>query len=890
MRSLKEFFKIDLSNRSYEQIFHSRFTSDNFHDLENLISTHFVIKNNIQINLPKLNFGLDHDTIINYCIVYLMENKLLDNLLTFGYRLGDGKDINDKLYCSMVNTNVQIIKGFLWKQLHEVIGTQNFIFLLINCTVFQIKANIFYDRDENDHDHDTLFSRQIIGNRNGLPHLPPRWYRRNMEKNLYEDSKSKSFLLVHRISNRTYLYKSKRYEQRFVPLLRSLNLVQLRDEVYGLCGITATKSIRRKIDDILLKLIKNCKKNIPYSKILEKICPSKKKIKFEEHLKLASGKKNVIHFIAIMIEKLLPFQIYGSKQNKSVILKNIVKLINLPLHGSFPLIEATENFKLKHLDHLLGESRCADRQSVDILNVLYSNFFKWLLEVLVPDIVASFFYCSEISGTTEIIFFKHSIWDEISKPFIKNYFKELLHENGQCRNHDSYLLSDYNHCRMRLVPKTAPCEFRLITVPSKGVDAEEHLEFRINQVRNVAPIQSVLKYLRMKKKTHFTKLSSISGISDAISRFKRNLLEKFDILPNLYYMKFDIANCYDSVPRQKVIAVLKELLASKKDFYVRSYTYFDSKKLAVKVKKIVNEIEEPKGSDILIDQVRTYHFTPADVLKAVEIEIFRTSLYVNDICFLRKDGLFQGSSFSALLVDLIYDDLLLHYKEFESKPNVDSLILRIADDFLVISTSKTQIDDINRLAISGFKLYNASVKKEKIYLMSSQNSAEQHFTFCALRINIKKLEVLKESSSFNKPFVSLTSISQIYKRLNSILETRLSYKTLSSNINSVETILEQVKHITSNLAEISFVAFGDKNITKDSFMTFITHVINSIYSRCNQNEIYKDNFFCLISFIVIDTFHEKFCVHQNKHIYINDALKELKQALLTGRSTSTSHD
>lgn len=885
MKSLKDFFEINLENQYYKELYNSRFANNNYEQLEILINTHFVIKNNVKINAPKVKFGLNHDTIINHCIAHLIENNLLNNLLTFGYRLGEGKDVNEMLYCTMVNSNVNIIRSFLWQQLHHVVGTTYFIMLLINCTVLQINSGFNIDSKA----MNPLFSRQIIGNKSNLPHLPPIWLRKKLNKYFEEQKTISKRVLRCRVSNKACMYKSRNFQQQFIPLKRSLNLKQLSNEMYGLNNMDISKNIRKKINGLVSNLIRNCKKKIDYSKILETFCPSEKNFAFEKHLSLASEKKGIIRFTTIIIEKLLPFETYGSKKNKSAIFKCIAKVLNLPYNGSIPLSELAKNFKIKHLRFFLNNTKHIDRDLAEKLNIMYLKFLLWLLEVLVPDIVSSFFYCSEISGRNDIIFFKHSIWNKISYPFIKRYFEESLIENAKCRNHDSYVLSDYNHCRMRLIPKSAPCEFRLITIPCKGVDSEELLAFRINQIKNIVPIQSILKYLRMKNKTHFTKLSSVSCISGAIAVFKEKLLKKFGTLPNLYYMKFDIENCYDSIPRNKALELLKRLLRKEDDFYVRSYTYFDSNRSSLKVLKLVNEIKKPNNSDIFIDDVRTYHFTPADILHAVETEFFKTALYVKEKCFLRKDGLFQGSSFSSLIVDLMYDDLLSYYKEFKCEEDEDNLLLRIADDFLVISTSKIQIDNISQLALSGFEQYNARVKREKICLTNSQSSNEVLFKFCALSINVKKLEILKESSAFNKPMLSLTSLLLTYRRLLSILETRLMYKTLSSNVNSLETILEQIRHISLNIAQISLIAFEGKNISKDSFTKFIENVIESIFSHTNQEELSKDDFFFLVKSIVIETFHKIFRIYQNKHKSIFEVLKTLIAYVLKTREAMTKY-
>lgn len=73
---------------------------------------------------------------------------------------------------------------------------------------------------------------------------------------------------------------------------------------------------------------------------------------------------------------------------------------------------------------------------------------------------------------------------------------------------------------------------------------------------------------------------------------------------------------------------------------------------------------EVRDGEVYIDNVRTSFISNKDLLNVLEDEVNNSVLYFNGKCYLRKDGLFQGTSLSALLVDLVYDDLLEHYSIF----------------------------------------------------------------------------------------------------------------------------------------------------------------------------------------------------------------------------------
>ena len=247
------------------------------------------------------------------------------------------------------------------------------------------------------------------------------------------------------------------------------------------------------------------------------------------------------------------------------------------------------------------------------------------------------------------------------------------------------------------------------------------------------------------------------------------------------------------------------------------------------------------------DSVRTAHLSTEDVTNVLEMELFRTALWVGNQCYLRKDGLFQGSSLSAPIVDLVYDDLLEYYEEFQDIENEDSLILRLADDFFVISTSQRQIIDIKNLTLSGFKEYNATVKKQKIITASSQSDNVKVIQFCAVNIFVEKLEVWKESESLNIPNITSLSSNKILWRLSTLFESRLSYGTLDHDLNSLETIINQINYITINIAETFLKAFSENEIDTKMFMKFMEELLTSALGSCS----YIDD---------DDTFESKVCL------------------------------
>ncbi|CCK69687.1 telomerase reverse transcriptase KNAG_0C05890 [Huiozyma naganishii CBS 8797] len=858
MKSLREYYDIEFPEVAVWPIDTQNVPVDNTQilmELRVLTETHFIISNSKQIGEPAIPHPANHKEVLRICVLHLLRNNLYNNILTYGYRLNHSNTGNT-LRCTFINTNTNKLMSSVWEVLHNLIGTVAFVHMLINCSVYFCSGGEFV---------------QIVGNRLNQVHCPPSWY---ISKTAIPKKNRK-------IGNTLFLYRMND-KPHILPMSEQNAPKLLADLIYEQHVKELPKSHYRNIMTVVTTFLRNYNKNHRYYSILDNICPHDKNAALAEHLALSSPKKQVIKFLTVILDKLLPLSFFGSRRNKSRIFSGVAELVNLPKGGTLTLERLVRGVRMRDIDYLFKPTNTAE--AFIFATQLFLQSIFWLFQCLIPKIISSFFYCTEVSSTSDLHFFRQDVWRRVVRPFTTRYFTEYLVENTVCRNHNSYVLSDFNHSSMRVIPKKAAGEFRVLSVPRKGADAEELKEFTINYWKFIAPTQSVLFYLRKKRITCFKKVFSPLQIPTLIKDFKERLLRKHKCLPLLHFMKFDIASCYDSVPRKKALDVLHGALEKENGFYVRSYTCFNSKSRSVKNRLVVNGSEAFLSSDVLIDNCRTTYFTNADILKIVEFELYKTALWVDNKCYLRKDGLFQGSSLSALLVDLIYDDMLETYKEFRCKLKEESLIVRIADDFLIISTDGAQINNIKKLALGGFTEYHATVKREKIVTMDSQSQTETIIQFCAIHIDMQNLEVWKDSAALNVPLVSSNSTMLLYQRLCGIMEMRMLFRTLDGRLNSLGTMHNQIRHFAANLAEIFVIAFRDKAVAITSFSAFLTNVVNSVVLFSCSFEISSGEYARTAKFLIVATFLRVLKQSHNKYNHLITFLNNEQMGYATSAS------
>lgn len=837
---LEEDLKIDLSTCQFQELY----SCSHLNGLSELLSTHFVILNESSDLIPLIPSTDCHKSVVDQCVLFLLTRKMYSNVLTHGYKLGGTTSINSALHCGSVNSNVAALKSKPWQLFHEIIGTQNFVNFIINCTV------LGPDGDG---------CSQILGNRLTNPHHAP--VSSHQSKANHND-------LISPVRARSFLYKN--YSRfNYSDILPPANeYVAFRMSVFNPCLRRMNRKMLSRIEYFLRKMLFNHHRKVKYVEILNGICPKSLDM---GHLDAQTSTKQVIRFLIVILQKLIPPELFGSKRNKAVIFKYVSSMLMLPVKGSLDIAEIGNSLRLKDFSWLIQPNNQFVKHQYERTTFLMKSFISWLFRSLIPNIISTFFYCTEISSYVSISYFRHDVWNGMSLPYLNGYLERYMTENNVCRNHYSYLHSRFNHNKARVVPKKADGEFRIIAVPNKGADEEEYSAFRDNLRSVIYPIQCILDHLRNSRKNHFEKIYSANQIVSHIKKFKCHLLSKREYLPKLHYLKFDIDSCYDSIPRERVFSVIKKLLKKEHGFFVRSQSIYNSKTGAFSIQNVVNGSRQLRDEEVYIDNVRTSFISNKDLLNVLEDEVNNSVLYFNGKCYLRKDGLFQGTSLSALLVDLVYDDLLEYYSIFHPREEDDTLVLRLADDFLVISTNEARITNLKEAALQGFNEFNAKVNTNKV-ISSACKDERKEFSFCALQISIDDLEVTKSPESLNIPGIGMSSAAKILKRLLGLFEMRLSYGVTDLEINSKTTVLRQMRLIVTNIAEAYALACKGKRISTGHFSRFFHHMNLSAIRSCSGG-LGNDMFSAQLRLVIAECF---LTVLSRNHARFKHAIDYLK--------------
>ncbi|QEU59539.1 Est2 [Kluyveromyces lactis] len=826
--------------------------------VSNLLLSCFVQVNSKHCVPPEIEISSTfsssyHCETIETCILYLLHKNFTNNILTYGYQLGKNSDVTTKLFCRSSNISVSVLKGNSWRLFHQLVGTDNFVNLLINYSVYFNTGHYF---------------RQIIGTPANAPQVPPAWldrtYSRERNTKLTIDWNS---ALYHKIRPQDY--------KNIIETDQGLLIAEIFPKTSESSKTPRSlKFALNNLKPILYELIR-AHQRFSYRHIINNICPKSDTF--------YSSPKSVIKLLVVCVRKTFPWDLLGSNSNYSVLSKAIAILVKKPLHSKILFDELCKGLRVKDVKWLETRRLPAGEQiqkipHYDVKNrqaLLYKLFF-WILSCYVPKLLSTFFYVTELSSTVDIVYIRHDTWKTMSQPFLKSYFRRYLLENKYCFRHRSFTESKFNHRNLRLIPKKSGLDFRIIAVPCKGVNIQEFNEFNDYITNALKPTKIILERLRMRRNTKFTKAFSPLEIPKIVLSYKQRLLSKHGEMPNLYLLKFDIQSCYDSIPVQKVMKLVETQICEEQRFFIRSQDILATASTRLKRLHAVNGDIQFQENDLVIDSVKTAVLSKEDVLTVVKMELFKTSIFYRGKCYLRKDGLFQGTPLSSVLVDILYDDLLESYTEFADENDSDPMIIRLVDDFLIVSTSKKYIERLDNLAQTGFRSFNAYINPQKVLVTSSESETSTNVPFCALQLNLRTLEVWKDRSSYNVLGTVLGSSKQLYNKLLWIFEMRLSYNMLDERLNSWETAARFLREVALNVIHSFIVLFNRKKSSRRAFKQFVFNIFQRIDLNLSSTNMFSIEKSVASKELVLSVFLEQLKLRKNSFADILTNVNDLK--------------
>lgn len=760
---------------------------------------------------------------IDHCILASLINQKYTNILTNGFKRNFDGSVTSSLISTHTDFRSSFIRSYPWKILYQLIGPKQFSTMILCYKGYYLSPK--------SPTLTQLFGESLIIK-----------YTKSQDEAVY-------------ISLRGSLYKS-------ISLSRQLNPVP--DSKRQLFKIIFAKQLENKKNTskftsklwefklILEKLISN-HKSCRYIPIFDSICKEDEKV--TDNLKLTINNNSVMRFCCIIVDKIFPIETFGSPHNKTIVLSHACKLIKAPVGWKMKVSGIVNLIRIKDIKWLGETTNNLSAPDFQKRKKLYESFLQWFYLRFLQTLLASFFHITHTPTGKELLFYRHRTWNKLSSQFLTEYKKKYLVNVDM----DDYRRSKKG--KIRLMPKNNN-DFRVINIPLRGASLEEETDFKEHMYNEVSPVRFILTKLRQGEYSFFEKLLSTRQIPLILANFRKSFTTGTDF----YFMKFDVKTCFDTIPITKVIERVNSMVDPNQLYLLHTYNQLHISTDQVKRWYELKNVEQLNQCDLKnqllnIGKDRVYGLTGSQILTVVDSELKNTIMKIGKDYFIRKDGIYQGFHLSSMFCDIVYDELIR--EKFTFLEDNKSLVLRIADDFIIISTNQEPISKAYEMVHQGFLDYGVKINKIKTLTNNSISSAENAsvdnvFTFCGYDIDTKSLETTKQ---FGKiiPDLSIGTFDENSKRIIWGLNEKLKYNTISLKVNSKSIVLKQISIVVESIGQAFYKLIKRFNPGRQKFDSFFQKVCEVILERLSkETDIIKSKFNIEVMKVIIESFLNQF--------------------------------
>ena len=421
---------------------------------------------------------------------------------------------------------------------------------------------------------------------------------------------------------------------------------------------------------------------------------------------------------------------------------------------------------------------------------IFLEFLYYVFDSMLIPLVRSNFHVTESNvHRNRLFFFRHDVWRRMTEPALSSIKLAMFEEMDTMRARKLLDARPLGFSQIRLLPKANGVRpiMNLKRRVTKLQSGKVVLGRSINSV--MAPVFKVLDYEKRRQPSRIgSAIFSVGEIHPKLKAFRRQLESNEPGAKLFYFAKCDVQSCFDTIPQRSVVKLLEQV-ASEDEYRIarhaevkstetrgygvgtvpkptrrflasaRAYTDFVQFDEAVE-----RDFAKGKSNTVFVDAVVQTSQKRNKMLDLLEEHVERNIVKIGKKFFKQKAGIPQGSVLSSLLCNCFYAELEREFLGFLKDD--ESILLRLIDDFLVITTKKNLAERFLQVMHDGVEKYGVNVNPAKslVNFKTAVNGARipqlvgsTGFPYCGNRIDIRTLEITKDRDrrkDSSKDFVS----------------------------------------------------------------------------------------------------------------------------------------
>ncbi|KAK2803650.1 hypothetical protein FQN51_003412 [Onygenales sp. PD_10] len=571
-----------------------------------------------------------------------------------------------------------------------------------------------------------------------------------------------------------------------------------------------------------------------------------RKISMTEH---ATPIAAVSAFCRAVLLKLIPNELFGHGEggisNRDTVMRYVDSFVRLRRFESLSLHEVAQGLKITCVKWLEPPSNdvtpstsSAKLSSSDIRKrtEIFLEFIYYIFDSLLIPLTRSNFYVTE-SGVhrNRLFYFRHDVWRTLAEPSIAQLKLSTFEEvNKQAAER---ILSSRNlgYSLLRLLPKSFGARpivnLRRRQVRKCGWGDVNQLGPSINSL--MTPVFNVLNYEKSQRLN--TLGSTMFSVGDMYQRLKAFKERK---MPNdaargkpFYFVKLDIQACFDTIPQQRLIQLARRLVVDeeyrvtkhieigppegpsnnparpRRKFISKAASLADLTSLYDKVTK--NEGGKRKHT-VFVDTPLSKRYQRKEILDLLQDHVRNNLVKIGKKYFRQRTGIPQGSVVSTLLCNFFYSE---HEREsLGFLDNDDVLLLRLIDDYLLITTEPHLAMQFLQVMLNGNQEYGVSVNADKslVNFTATVNGciiprllepSQRQFPYCGNLIDTYTLSVTKDRTPKDKTLTTSDTLTveankapgqSFYRKAITAFRIQMHAMFLDTKHNHVSVVLASI--------------------------------------------------------------------------------------------------
>ncbi|THG96236.1 hypothetical protein EW026_g5564 [Hermanssonia centrifuga] len=301
-------------------------------------------------------------------------------------------------------------------------------------------------------------------------------------------------------------------------------------------------------------------------------------------------------------------------------------------------------------------------------------------------------------------------------------------------------------------------------------------------------------------------------------------------LPKLYFVKLDVQACFDTIEQTKLLQILRTIL-SEEEYLIQRHGQVGvaankAKRTYVKMAmpaddhphflKMASKLAEALRHTIFVDQVLYPTAERKEILELLEQHITDNIVKIGNDYYRQVVGIPQGSILSTLLCSFFYGDLERTTLKFTE--DTSSVLLRLIDDYLLVTTDLAQARKFLNVMNKGHAEYGCFISRDK----TLTNFHDETFPWCGYLIDMSDLSVSVDYSRFHSTCRGhISSLSQLSTHTYSLLDLQDSL-TVDLGRRPGVTFTQKMLRLAKSRSHIIFT---------DSRLNSIQTVYKTIYQN-----------------------------------------------------------